>query len=73
MRMETEKVTVRLYKGDRDKLLMYFPSIGYNRALREIVRSFIRGVEEKAQAKRSSVSIDLGEINVKAMEAQDGE
>lgn len=43
---------VRLYKGDKEKLTLMYPKIGYNKAIREIVRKHIKSIEQLAQEPR---------------------
>lgn len=42
-----EMASIRLYEGDRDTLASFYPSIGYNAAVREIVHRHCRLLKEK--------------------------
>lgn len=64
MRQETEKVTIRVFRGDKEKLSQMFPGLGYNKAMRHIVHNFIKGVEEKAMRQQSSSGLPTGTINI---------
>lgn len=44
-----QKVNVRLYKGDFERLQHACPAIGANAAIREIVRDYLRKVDEGAR------------------------
>lgn len=67
---EKEKITIRTFRGDKEKLNAMFPGIGYNKAMRHIIHSFIKGVEEKARAKlvnqptinSASENVNIGEM-----------
>ena len=43
---ELEMVTVRLHAGDRAFLQQHYPVIGYNKAIRTLVRKHIRQLQE---------------------------
>lgn len=64
-----EKVTIRLYTGDKDWLSAMFPNIGYNKVIRELVHKFRRGVEEKSNHQQTAnipegnVEIDIGALD----------
>jgi hypothetical protein len=63
-KIEQEKITIRLFRGDKDKLSNLFPEVGYNKAIRFLVRNFIKSIEEKAQSrlgqnKTPDIEIDL--------------
>lgn len=69
-----DKVTIRIFEGDKEKLMALFPGIGYNRPLRLLIRNFIKGVEEKAQRKLQrrvdgpSITIDVEQVMMDAKE-----
>lgn len=42
-----EMVSIRLYEGDRDTLASFYPSVGHNAAIREIVHRHARLLKEK--------------------------
>lgn len=46
-REEYRKVTIRLFEGDRERLEQYFPHIGYNAAIRQLVSKALRLLDEK--------------------------
>lgn len=58
-----EKVTIRLYKGDADRLATYFPQLGYNRAIRDYIHKLLRSLDEKAQQKGPLPELNLPEVN----------
>ena len=47
MRGDKEKVTIRLYIGDKERLRRFFPTLDYNRAIREIIKHALDRAEEK--------------------------
>lgn len=49
---DLEKVTIRLFLGDKEKLEHLFP-VGYNKVIRHMVRNLIKGIEERTQQKTS--------------------
>lgn len=55
---ELEKVTVRLFDGDREALQNYYPSLGYNKAIRTLVRKHLRALDEKV-SHRSKINDEL--------------
>lgn len=63
----TEKVTIRLFRGDKDKLQSMFPGIGYNKVLRHLAHNLIKGVEEKAQRRSQSSTPQDVMINIDTM------
>lgn len=52
-----EKVTMNLFTGDAEKLRDAFPRQGASFIVRNLVRSFIRKVEEDASRKNSPMNI----------------
>ena len=47
-----EKVSIRLFKGDKARLDDLFPQAGHNRVIRELVRRTIRQIEERASQRQ---------------------
>ena len=41
-----EKITVRLYRGDKDKMCNLFPGVAFNKIIRELVRDYIDKAEK---------------------------
>lgn len=39
-------VTIRIYDGDRERLERFYPTLKYNRAIREIIKKHLDGLEE---------------------------
>lgn len=64
MTQETEKVTLRLFRGDKDKISQMFPEIGYNKAIRHIVHNFIRGIEERVNKTAAPSVKDVSDIDI---------
>ncbi len=68
MKEETEKITIRAFRGDKEKLASFFPGIGYNKAMRHIIHSCGKGLEEKARQRQpiqqpsASADISIEEI-----------
>ena len=54
-----EKVTVRLYEGDFNRLAELFPSVKPNVTLRKLVRAFIHKVEGDAPAKLPKAKVTI--------------
>lgn len=46
-----KKVTVNLYAGDLERLEELFPLLDKSSALREVLRGFIKRIEEEAASK----------------------
>lgn len=45
---DLEKVTIRLFRGDKEKLEHFFP-VGYNKVIRYMIRNLLKGIEERTQ------------------------
>lgn len=43
-----EPVALRLYSGDKDVLKEFYPELGYNSAVREIVHRHVKALRERA-------------------------
>lgn len=60
---ELVKVTIRLPRAHRDRLLELFPKAGYNVAIRTLVANLIKSIEERRnqteQPKLEDINIDL--------------
>ena len=52
-----EKATIRLFAGDAKRLADYYPNVGYNVAIRKIVRNHLRALDERASELRSKVDV----------------
>lgn len=50
MAKELEKVTIRLEKGQRERLNSLYPSLGYTKVIRALVQRHLREIDEKAEA-----------------------
>lgn len=68
---DAEKVTIRLFRGDKDRLAELFPTIGYNGVIRQLVRNFIKGVEEKAQRQAGNTPREIPTIDEELINDRD--
>lgn len=48
--MDLVKVTIRLHKGDKERLDAYFPHLGYNAVIRVIVRKALKALDARYMA-----------------------
>ncbi len=58
------KITIRIFEGDKEELDEFYPLIGHNRAMREVIHKHIKLLKEK-QSQRSTVDesgIDLTDL-----------
>ena len=56
------KKTIRLIEGDTEKMNLFYPEAGYNRAIRALVHQHIRALEEKLSRRISSEALsEVGE------------
>jgi hypothetical protein len=46
---DLEKVTIRLNSGDSERLRAYYPNLGYNEAIRQLVEKHLRQLDERTQ------------------------
>lgn len=46
--LDLERVTIRIHSGDREKLAAYYPRLGYNHAIRKLVRVHLKALDEAA-------------------------
>lgn len=53
----TEKITIRLFEGDRERLTKLYPENGYNQVIRSLVHQHCRVKEEELQ--RAAQKLDL--------------
>ena len=51
---DLEKVTLRLYDGDFSRVQQYYPVIGANEAIRKIIRSHLKKLDEQMSQKESA-------------------
>lgn len=49
-----EKVTIRLNQGDSERLRAYYPNLGYNEAIRQLVEKHLRQLDERTQRRVQS-------------------
>jgi hypothetical protein len=61
-----EKVTVRLYIGDKEELNSFYPQLGYNKVVRKLITDHLKKLRERVNQKRSETNddddIDLSSI-----------
>jgi hypothetical protein len=65
MSQKLEKRTIRFIEGDIDKIAKFFPKKGYNVAIRELVHSTVKALEERLNekiAESNDVDLDLEEL-----------
>lgn len=55
-----EKVTIRLHAGDKERLAHYYPG-GYNHAIREIVHTILRKLDDRQAIETSPSTLDIKE------------
>lgn len=61
---DLEKVTIRLRRGDAEKLKQFYPSLGYNEAIRRIVGHHVKTLEEKLNRRISTQDSEAYDISV---------
>lgn len=61
---DLEKVTLRLRRGDADKLKQFYPSLGYNEAIRRIVGHHVKNLEEKLNRQLPAQETETYDISV---------
>jgi len=54
------KVTIRLRRGDKERLAEYYPRKGYNGAIRELVALTLRKLDERT----SRMEVDISPTNI---------
>lgn len=61
----TRKVTIRLFETDYQLLRQYFPKVGYNHAIRSIVRKSIQMLERRTREENPQLfAHELADINL---------
>ncbi len=56
---DLEKVTIRLHRGDTKVLEQFYPNVGYNAAIRKLVRKHCRALQEQSSQAESEINLDL--------------
>jgi hypothetical protein len=56
---EYEMVTIRLRKGDRDRMATYFHPIGYNQVIRTLVSKVVDNVAARADTAQAVEDIEV--------------
>jgi len=55
-----EKITLRVFKGDIDRMSKYYPKVGYNRAIRTLISEHLKVLDEKVnQMEQELPPLDL--------------
>jgi len=57
-----EKVTLRLFAGDKERIDELFPTMGHNKAIRLIVRKFIKEQQEARNKAAGKVEVEAEEL-----------
>lgn len=58
-----ENVALRLYAGDKEVLKRFYPEIGYNAAIREIVTKHVAKLKELESRKGTSANVPAIDID----------
>lgn len=58
-KQDLEKVTIRLKTGHAQELNEFYPSMGYNRVIRDIVENHLKKLRERLNQKRSQLHDDI--------------
>ena len=61
---DLEKVTVRIHRGDREILKQFYPSMGYNEAMRILIHNHCKALQERANLAEDEATTDLPDINI---------
>lgn len=56
---DLEKKTIRLHRGDTGILEKFYPTMGYNAAIRKLVRKHCRALEERASQAEAGTHLEL--------------
>jgi hypothetical protein len=64
------KVSIRLFRGDKERLDNFFPQLGYNAAIRIIVRKALRALEQKYLDETINSRQSTAEIDISALQDQ---
>lgn len=59
-----EKVTLRLFLGDSERMNQYYTQSGYNKAIRTLVHKHLKILDEKVNAKKAELQAEnnMGEF-----------
>ncbi len=49
-RLPLESTNIRLFAGDMERLCEYYPRVGANKVIRELVHQHLRSIEEAVRA-----------------------
>ena len=52
-KLDLEKVTLRLFTGDKSRLEDYYPTVGYNAIVRKLVHAHLKKLDERVNLKQS--------------------
>lgn len=61
---DLEKITIRVRRGDAEKLKQFYPSLGYNEAIRRIVGHHVKQLEEKFNRQLSTRDSEAYDISI---------
>jgi len=56
---DLEKKTIRLHRGDADILQQFYPRLGYNKAIRVLVRNHIKTLQERTAQTTANAIPDI--------------
>ena len=52
-----EKVTIRLFVGDKDRVQAYYPTAGHNEVIRKLVRKHLKMLDAEAEKRIEQVEV----------------
>lgn len=61
-RLDLEKITIRIHRGDKERLDFLYPKLGHTEVIRTLIRNHIRRIDEIAnqQIPKLNATIDIG-------------
>jgi len=58
-RRQLEKVTLRLYLGDKERVTSYFPEMGHTKAIRELIHRTLRKLDEELSEQLTDIPEEI--------------
>jgi hypothetical protein len=56
---DLEKISIRIFRGDKERLDEEYPALGHNKVIRHIIRRHIKGLDER----QNRIQGDLNDDN----------
>lgn len=61
---QLEKVSIRIFVGDREELERFYPALGYNKVVRFLIHKHVKKLQEQENKANGSIDTESPELDL---------